>query len=333
MNSVFTTPAPSFTLKEIKKILESKFGISGSLKHLYGDRDQNFYINTNRGSFILKVFNTQEEKKIIDLQDRAVTHIKKNYSSAAVPSSVDHKEITINGEIYHFKIQEFLEGDFLHKAEMSINDYSGMGKFIGNLSKALTGFDHKAAHRVFDWDCSQTSIIKRNLSFVQNRKKRKTILYFVNKYEETVTPYLKELRMSVIHNDANHHNILKNRIQKCYGIIDFGDMVFSYQVIEPAVAIAYIYLSSNDPLGRIFSFLRGYNSSFTLEPIELKVITYFMCMRICSTATMSAWRKKLFPKNKYLTISEKPAWSALEKLSKVNLNNLSLDILKNVKKN
>ena len=43
--------------------------------------------------------------------------------------------------------------------------------------------------------------------------------------------------------------------------------------------------------------------------------------------------KKLFPKNKYLTISEKPAWSALEKLSKVNLNNLSLDILKNVKKN
>ena len=58
-----------------------------------------------------------------------------------------------------------------------------------------------------------------------------------------------------------------------------------------------------------------------------------MCMRICSTATMSAWRKKLFPKNKYLTISEKPAWSALEKLSKVNLNNLSLDILKNVKKN
>ena len=79
-------------------------------------------------------------------------------------------------------------------------------------------------------------------------------MYFINKYEETVTPYLKELRMSVIHNDANHHNILKNRIQKCYGIIDFGDMVFSYQVIEPAVAIAYIYLSSNDPLGRIFSF-------------------------------------------------------------------------------
>ena len=56
------------------------------------------------------MFNIKEEKKIIDLQDRAVTHIKKNYSSAAVPSSVDHKEITVNGEIYHFKIQRIPGG-------------------------------------------------------------------------------------------------------------------------------------------------------------------------------------------------------------------------------
>ena len=56
---------------------------------------------------------------------------------------------------------------------MSINDYSGMGKFIGNLSKALTGFDHKAAHRVFDWDCSQTSIIKKFIVCTKSKKKGK----------------------------------------------------------------------------------------------------------------------------------------------------------------
>ena len=58
-SAVFITPAPSFKEKEIKKIISSKFGISGSVKHLYGDRDQNFHVETHDRSYILKVFNTQ----------------------------------------------------------------------------------------------------------------------------------------------------------------------------------------------------------------------------------------------------------------------------------
>ena len=42
--------------------------------------------------------------------------------------------------------------------------------------------------------------------------------------------------------------------------------------------------------------------------------------------------KKLFPSNKYLRISEKPAWTALNTLSKKNLSQLSNDLLKNVDK-
>jgi hypothetical protein len=45
---------------------------------------------------------------------------------------------------------------------------------------------------------------------------------------------------------------------------------------------------------------------------------------------MAAWRKKLFPRNRYLIISENPAWSALDKLSQTNLSQLSKDLLKNV---
>ena len=41
--------------------------------------------------------------------------------------------------------------------------------------------------------------------------------------------------------------------------------------------------------------------------------------------------KKLFPKNEYLSISEKPAWKALDKLSKANLSELSVEIFKNAK--
>ena len=330
MISVFTIPAPSFTILQIEQILKSQFNLSGRVKSLYGDRDQNFLIKTKKTYYILKIFNIKERRAIIDLQDSAINHIRKNDSGILVPLTIHNKRINQNGKTYTFKLLEYLEGEFLYEKAMSFQDYKNMGSFMGRLSTALIGFDHKAAHRLFAWDCRQTSILRKNLNFLNSKTEQNIILFFLDKYAENVVPFLDRLRMSVIHNDGNDHNILINRKHKTFGIIDFGDIVHSFHIIEPAVAIAYIYLSNQNPFEKIYAFLKGYHTSFPLEALELKLILYFMCMRLCTTVTMSAWRKKLFPKNRYLKISEKPAWSALDKLSKSSLSQLSNDLLKNV---
>ncbi len=330
MISVFTCPAPSFTTLQIEKIIRSQFNISGSAKSLYGDRDQNFLIKTKKLYYILKIFNAKEKKEIIDLQNNAINHIRKNDSKIQIPFTIDHKRINQNGKTYCFKLLKFLEGEFLFEKTMSFQDYSDMGSFMGRLSKALVGFDHRAAHRSFEWDCRQIGILKKNVNFINNKTKQDIILFFLDTYIKNVAPFLDKLRMSVIHNDGNDHNILINYEHKTFGIIDFGDMVHSYHIVESAVAIAYIYLNNQKPFEKIHAFLKGYHSSFILEKLELELILYFMCMRLCTTVTMAAWRKKLFPRNRYLSISEKPAWSALDKLSQTNLSQLSKDLLKNV---
>ena len=38
---------------------------------------------------------------------------------------------------------------------------------------------------------------------------------------------------------------------------------------------------------------------------------------------MSAWRMKLFPENKYLSVSQKPAWDLLRKLENEDLKDWS----------
>ena len=111
---------------------------------------------------------------------------------------------------------------------------------MGRLSTALIGFNHKAAYRLFEWDCRRIDIIKTNLNFIKNQTEKDTILFFLNQYTENVVPFLHKLRMSVIHNDGNDHNILINHKHKTFGIIDFGDMIHSFHIIEPAVA-AYTY--------------------------------------------------------------------------------------------
>ena len=330
MISVFSVPAPSFTKLQIEQILQSQFDLDGSAKNLYGDRDQNFLIKTKKLQYVLKIFNSEEKKEVIDLQDRAINYIRKNDSDILVPLTINQKKIDQNGQIYTFKLLEYLEGEFLYKKVMSINDYTNMGVFMGRLSTALIGFNHKAAYRIFEWDCRQISILKKKMNLINSKTRQDTVLFFLDEYVKNVVPFLERIRMSVIHNDGNYHNILINHRNKTFGIIDFGDIVHSYHIIEPAVAIAYIYLNNQNPFEKIYAFLKGYSFSFPLKALELKLILYFMCMRLCTTVTMSAWRKKLFPKNRYLTISEKPAWLALNKLSKCNLSQLSNDLLKNV---
>jgi hypothetical protein len=46
---------------------------------------------------------------------------------------------------------------------------------------------------------------------------------------------------------------------------------------------------------------------------------------------MATWRKRLFPDNNYLTISEKPAWKFLKKMHHEDLNEWENKITSNVR--
>jgi ethanolamine-phosphate phospho-lyase len=76
--------------------------------------------------------------------------------------------------------------------------------------------------------------------------------------------------------------------------------------------------------------LKGYYSCFSLNNSELKSVIYLVCIRLCISVTMSAWRMKLFPENKYLSVSQKPAWDLLRKLENEDLGKLTDRLTENL---
>ncbi len=52
------------------------------------------------------------------------------------------------------------------------------------------------------------------------------------------------------------------------GIIDFGDMVHSWTVADPAVAVAYAMLDAADPLATAEAIVRGYQAEHPLRDEE-----------------------------------------------------------------
>jgi hypothetical protein len=106
---------------------------------------------------------------------------------------------------------------------------------------------------------------------------------------------------------------LVDRNGRFNGIIDFGDMVYSYRAAEPAICMSYVALGKGESYKAMANILKGYHSKFPLKNIELEAITYISFIRLCISVTMAAWRTKLFPSNKYLLISQEKAWNYLRK--------------------
>jgi 4-aminobutyrate aminotransferase-like enzyme len=89
-------------------------------------------------------------------------------------------------------------------------------------------------------------------------------------------------------------------------------------VSELAIAAAYAILGKEDPLEAAAAIVSGYHGAFPLEEAELSVLYALIGARLAVSVTNSAHRKTLKPDDPYVTVSEGPAWEALERLEKIH---------------
>ena len=89
-------------------------------------------------------------------------------------------------------------------------------------------------------------------------------------------------------------------------------------VAEPAVAAAYALLGQEDPLAAAAAVVAGYHAAFPLEEEEIRLLFALVSARLAVSVTSSAMRAKRAPGDPYVTVSEAPAWEALERLDRVH---------------
>ncbi len=329
MLSVFLQTPPAFSKHTALKILKKKYSLTGKIKNLSSDRDQNFLLITDSDKYILKVFNQCEKMETVDLQISAMNFIAESSFPFEIPRPIGSAYTIIKHEInYIVCLFEYVEGNFLYESELLSSDYISMGNFMGNLSKVLENFIHSGASRKFEWDIQNLKILQERVQYIEQRNNRDIVNRVIDRYEKTVIPKINYLRKSIIHNDGNDRNIIINN-SRVKGIIDFGDMVHSFTVLEAAVCMSYIGQNTKKPLDPMFDFLTGFRSKYPLHHEELFSILPMVCIRLCISLTMSAWRKKLFPENDYLIVSEHSSWVLLKFLQTINLESCIDNYLKN----
>jgi 4-aminobutyrate aminotransferase-like enzyme/Ser/Thr protein kinase RdoA (MazF antagonist) len=316
---------------EATQLAREIFALEADARALPGEYDDNFHLTANDGrGFVLKVMHAGRERSFVDMQCRALQHLARRAPHLAVPrvcptpSGAAFQNVRVaDGSERLVWLLAFLPGTVLadvkpHEPELLEN----LGRLLGEMDAALQDFSHPSAKRELKWDLARAGWIRDYLRHIDDASRRKLIERFLSLYEVEVVPALPRLRRSVIYGDANDHNVLVSapwpRPRKVAGIIDFGDMHYGLTVSELAVASAYVILGKKNPLQAASSVAAGYHKAFPLEEAELAALFLLIAMRLAVSVVNSAHRKTLIPDDPYVTVSEAPAWDALERLAQIH---------------
>jgi Ser/Thr protein kinase RdoA (MazF antagonist) len=98
------------------------------------------------------------------------------------------------------------------------------------------------------------------------------------------------------------------------GLLDFGDMVYSYTVGDLAIAIAYVVLDKPDPRAAADEVIEGYTSEFELLDEELEMLWPLVRLRLAMSVCIAAYQLREQPENEYLRISQRAIEKSLPRI-------------------
>ncbi len=296
-------------MKDIGALLEKYYGLNVKGVHLLeGYTDKTFRIDSPEGNTVLK---THVQKPGIAYRLTLESDLTQALAQS-LPYSFPVALQSTNGSAWEpygeqlIRLLPFLEGTFL--AEVSHTDalLESLGTFLGKVNQVGMNLSPEAVPpEVFTWDLQHLLLHKSNVSALVDQRDRALVTYYLLQFEQVVQPQQYSLRKCLIHNDANDWNVLTQN-GKVSGIIDFGDMCYSWLINELAVALPYVMAQKEDPLGAAGIVIRAYHRECPLQRQEIELLYYLIAGRICMSLCNSAIAKKLRPESDYIRISESP---------------------------
>ncbi|HJS23805.1 MAG TPA: phosphotransferase, partial [Pyrinomonadaceae bacterium] len=293
---------PRFEVEAAARIAAEHFGIDATARPLPSERDQNFLLTDSAGEkFVLKIANPLESRDFLEAQNAALNHVatRVDFCQSLMPAVNGDEILTVN-EAYFVRVVRYLPGVPLAKIHPHTSELlRDLGRKLGQLAQALKDFDHPAVHRDFHWDLSNGNrVIEEYAPLIEDTKLREVVLRCRIDFDH-------RLPRSVIHGDANDYNVLVDPERMTIsGLLDFGDMVYSYTVGDLAIAIAYVVLDKATPRAAANEVIKGYMREFALLDEELEAVWPLALLRLAVSASMAAHQHRQQPENEYLRISQ-----------------------------
>jgi len=313
--------APRLDLAGAARLAHDLYALDASAASLPSERDQNFLLTTAAGDrYVLKVANAAEDRAMLEAQNAAMAHVagRVAFCPRVLPTIAGDTIGIAPGSGHFVRLVTYLAGiPLANVGTRTPALVEHLGRAVGRLDAALADFDHAAIHRDFHWDLANAArVIREHLSLVHDAGDRELVARVGASVLPIVGARTAAFRRTIVHNDANDWNVLVDR-DEVVAIIDFGDMVHSWTVADPAVAVAYAVLDDPNPLATAAALVRGYHAEHPLRDEELAALIPLASLRLCISVCIAAWQQQQRPDNQYLTVSQEPIRRTLPALAAI----------------
>ena len=347
----------------VERVVREVWGDGGEARPLPGDLDRNFVVTDEAGArSVLKVVAPTTTIADLAVQAAAIAHVTKcagrvqEEGARGVPDMRFPRILpTASGETLaeyeglRIRRLSWVAGTpmagvvpaRLQPSPATDLFLRSIGRFVGWTTRALRDFDHPAAAREHPWDPTSTTWIEAEVDRVHQGYRRAVIGRVLDLHRKVVRPIVASVPNSVIHADANDHNLIVDAEtwwRGPVGLIDFGDVMRTARVSDAAIAAAYAAMRSADPAAAIADVAAGWSRAVAGVPPdpqggaateeELLLVPALVRSRLATSVTMSAVRSAERPDDPYVTISEAPAWRLLEALDHLGHERLADTVLR-----
>jgi Ser/Thr protein kinase RdoA (MazF antagonist) len=310
---------PGFTAAEALAVAEVEFGVAGRISALPSERDQNFLITDAGGKkFVLKIANSNDTPELLDFQNQAMRLVENKVADCRVQRAITSRQgsdLAIiqdagAGADHCVRLLTWIDGEVLAECtSRGAGLFESIGGNMAKIDAALCGFAHPAMRRILQWDLRQGGMARAHAALLP-RARRDRIERLFLQWERIDWA---ALRHSVIHGDANDHNVIVGA-GRMVGLLDFGDMVYTATVCDLAIALAYAMQGEKEPLSIAAQIIRAYQRCYPLTDAEQLALFPLILSRLSMSVCYAAHNRARNPDDPYQVVSEAAAWDLLEKL-------------------
>lgn len=302
------------------RLAERYWNLRGDIHVLPSYRDQNFRIRGAAGEHVLKIAHPSWARADLDLENRAMMALATNEPDVEwprvrfTPSGEHLLTVPIDGQPCHARVLGFVPGATwaavigdLPAAQRG-RLHESLGTTVARLTRGLEGFEHPAAAREHPWNLLQLPRLQDEVARIADAGLRAAVAAAMNAFCARLDHWRECLPMTVVHNDANDHNVLVDRQAdgpwRVRSIIDFGDLCTSFRVANLAIACTYAMQHEADPVACARRILHGYLRCHALSREERGSLHAFILARICQSILMATRAHEEQPDNSYILVSQ-----------------------------